>query len=51
VTNNQQKLLDIVRKHYNQERAIEVALKTMLEFLEQDGSSQEQPLVCPRESA
>ena len=51
MTNNEQKLLDIIREHDNPEQAFEIALKIILEFLEQGESSQEQPLVCSREPA
>lgn len=46
---NEMKLLNIIREHDNPERAVEIAIKIMIEFLEQDESSQEQPLVYSRE--
>lgn len=51
MTDNEQKLLNIIHKHDNPGQAFEIALKIILEFLEQGESSQEQPLVCSRESA
>lgn len=50
MTNNEKELLTIIRAHNNPERAVEISLKIILEFLEQDGSSQEQPVVCSLES-
>lgn len=49
MTDNEKELLNIIRGHDNPERAVEIALKTILAFLEQDGSFREQPVVCPRE--
>lgn len=51
MTNHEKNLIDIIRTHDNPEQAIEIAIKIMIEFLEQDESSQGQPLACPRESA
>lgn len=48
---NERELLNLIRKHDNPERALEIALNIILEFLAQDGSSQERPVVCSRESA
>jgi hypothetical protein len=51
MTDNEIKLINIIREHENPEQAVEIAIRVMIEFLAQDESSQEQPLVCPRESA
>jgi hypothetical protein len=45
MTNNEMKLLNIIKNHDNPEKAIEIAVKTIIAFLEQDESSQEPPLV------
>ena len=49
MTDNEKELLHIIRAHDNPKRAIEIALKTILAFLMQDESSQEQPIVYLRE--
>ena len=51
MTNREKELLHIIRQHDNPEQALEITLKIIAEFLEQDESSQEQPLVCPQESS
>jgi hypothetical protein len=51
MTDNEIKLINIIREHDNPEQAVEIAIRVMIEFLAQDESSQEQPLVYPRESA
>ena len=44
-------LLEIIRTHNNSEKALETAIKIILEFLEQDESSQGQRIVYFRVSA
>lgn len=44
MTNNEKELLNIIYQHSNPEQAIEIAMKTILAFLEQDGSFQEPPV-------
>lgn len=44
MTNNEKELLNIIYQHSNPEQAIEIAIKTILDFLEQDGSYQELPV-------
>lgn len=51
MTENENKLLEIVRNHPEPEQAVEIAIKTICEFLMQLESSREPSLVCPRESA
>jgi hypothetical protein len=51
MTENEKNLLETIRNHPEPEQAVEIAIKTILAFLEQDESSQEQPPVCSRESA
>lgn len=51
MTSNEKELIHIIREHDDPEHAVEIAIKTILAFLEQDGSSQEQPVACSRESA
>lgn len=51
MTENELELLRLVREAENVEQAIETAINIMLAFLEQDGSSQEQPPVSQRVSA
>ena len=51
MTDNEKELISLVRNHSNPEKALEVAIKIILEFLEQDGSSQEQPPSCYQVSA
>ena len=51
MTNNEKELLNIIRQHLNHEMAIEIAINTILDFLEQHESYQEQAVVCSQESA
>lgn len=51
MTNNEKKLLETIRNHPEPEQAVEIAIKTILAFLEQDESSQELPLAYSLESA
>lgn len=51
MTNNENELLNIIHQHSNPEKAIEIAIKTILDFLEQDGSYQEQSVAYSRVSA
>lgn len=41
MTKNEKELLDIIRQNSNQGQAIEIALNTIFEYLEQHGSYQE----------
>lgn len=41
MTSNEKELLNIIRQHSNHEQAVEIAIKTILGFLEQHGSCQE----------
>ena len=49
MTMNKKKLLETILNHPEPERAVEIAIKTILEFLEQHESSQEPSSVCLRE--
>lgn len=51
MTDNEIKLMNIIREHNDPAQAVEIAIKTIVEFLAQGESSQEQPLACSRESA
>jgi hypothetical protein len=51
MTENEKKLLETIRNHPETEQAVEIAIKIILEFLEQGESSQEPPLVYSRELA
>lgn len=51
MTNNEKELLNIIHQHSNPEQAIEIAVKTILEFLEQDEPCQEQAVACAQVSA
>ena len=51
MTENELELLRIVRGAENVEKAIEIAVNIMLEFLSQDGSSQGQPPAYQQVSA
>ena len=42
MTENEKELLELIRGYNDTEKAIEIALKIILEFLEQDESSQSQ---------
>lgn len=49
MTNNEKELLNIIHQHANPEQAVEIAIRTILGFLEQHGSSQEPSAVCFQE--
>lgn len=49
MTNNEKELLNIIHQYSNPEKAIEIAIKTIVEFLEQDGSFQEPPVAYLQE--
>ena len=49
MTKYEKELLKMIGQHPNSEQAIEIAVKTILEFLEQSGSCQEQPVACSLE--
>lgn len=51
MTSYEKELLYLIRSYDGQKRAIETAAKTILEFSEQDESSQELPAAYSRESA
>lgn len=51
MTNNEKELLQIIREHDNPTIAVEIAIKTILDFLAQDEPSQEQLAVYSQESA
>lgn len=51
MTETEIKLLNLIREQDNVEVAIDIAVNTILEFLKQDGSFQEQPPACPKEPA
>ena len=51
MTENERELLNIIHQHSNPEKAIEIAVKTIIEFLEQDESSQEHTVAYLRELA
>lgn len=51
MTNNEKELLNLIRTHDNPERAIEVALKLMVDFLERREELQGTSSARPRESA
>jgi hypothetical protein len=46
MTENEKTLLETIRNHPETEHAVEIAIKVILAFLEQDGSSQEQAVVA-----
>ena len=46
MTNNERELINIIHQHSNPEKAIEIAIDTIVDFLEQHGSYQEQAVVC-----
>ena len=48
MTKNEIELLKIIGQHSNPEQAIEIAAKTILEFLEQNESCQEPPVAFPQ---
>lgn len=43
MTENERELMQMIRQHPDPEKAFDIALKIILEFLEQDELSQEQP--------
>jgi len=49
MTRNEKELLNIINQHSNKEQALEIAVKTILEFLEQDEPYQEQSVACVQE--
>lgn len=51
MTNNEKELLKIIEQHSNPEQAMEIAIKTIIDFLEQHGSSQEPFVACSRAQA
>lgn len=51
MTNNERELLNIIHQHSNPTQALEIAFNTILAFLEQDGSYQEQSVAYFRVSA
>lgn len=51
MTNNEKELLHIIHQHSNPEKAIEIAITTILDYLEQHGSFQVPSVVCSQESA
>ena len=46
MTDHELELLYIIRTHENPEKALEIALQTIIEFLEQPEPSQEPSFVC-----
>ena len=50
MSENELKLINIIREHDTPTRAIEIAIGIMLEFLAQGESSQEQPPAYQQES-
>ena len=51
MTENEKQLLEAIHNHPEPERAVEIAIKTILAFLEQDESSREQQIAYLRESS
>jgi hypothetical protein len=51
MTENERELINIIHQHSNPERAIEIAIKTIVEFLEQDESYQEHTVAYLQELA
>ena len=51
MTENEIELIHMINSHNNPEKALEIAIGIILEFLEQDESSQEQRAVSPSVSA
>ena len=49
MTNNEKELLNIIHQHSNPEQAIEIAIKTIADFLKQHGSYQELTVVSLQE--
>lgn len=48
MTDNELELLYIIRTQENPEKALEIAIQTIIEFLERSESYQEPSVVCPR---
>ena len=48
MTDNELELLYIIRNNENPEKALEIAIQTIIEFLERSESYQEPSVVCPR---
>ena len=46
MTDHELELLYIIRTHENPEKAIEIAVNTIIDFLKQSESSQEPSVVC-----
>ena len=46
MTEHELELLYIIRTHENPEKALEIAIQTIIGFLEQSESSQEPSVVC-----
>lgn len=51
MTNNEKELFNIIHQHSNPVKAIEIAIQTILDFLEQDVPYQAQEIVCSQVSA
>ena len=51
MTTNENELLNIIREYDNPERAIEIALKLMFDFLEKHEEPQDTSFARPRVSA
>ena len=49
MTNNEKELINIIRQQANQGQAIEIAIKTIVDFLKRHGSYQEQVAVSLQE--
>ena len=51
MTENERELINIIHQYSNTDKAIEIAIKTIVEFLEQDESYQEHTVAYLRELA
>ena len=51
MTSNERELLNIIRQQSNQGQAVEIAIKTIFEFLKQHGSYQELTVAYHQEQA
>lgn len=51
MTNNERELLNIIHQHSNPEQALEIAMKTIFDYLEQHGSYQEPSVAFLQEQA
>ena len=49
MTDNELELLYIIRTNENPEKAIEIAARTIIDFLKQSESSREPSVACPPE--